>query len=228
MLVSHSHKFIYTKTVKTAGTSVESYFERFCIPSNEWSLSHGRDEYVSDFGIVGFRGAKRPETCLYWNHMPATLIREKVGDEVWDKYFKFCVIRNPYDKVVSAFYFFRQAVNGSVECSNLDHDRAEFEYWLLHGNQIPIDRDKYIIDGKFCLDEVIYHETLTTDIERVCLKLGVPWNPSSLPSFKAGIRPKNASPKKLYTEKSRKIVETAFSFELTYFKYSFPTDDLLS
>ena len=71
MLVSHHHKFIYTKTVKTAGTSVESFFERFCMPQNEWEFSHGRDEYVSDYGIVGYRGSSRPPDAEYWNHMSA-------------------------------------------------------------------------------------------------------------------------------------------------------------
>ncbi|KPA10844.1 hypothetical protein MHK_008953, partial [Candidatus Magnetomorum sp. HK-1] len=47
MLVSHRHKFIYTKTFKTAGTSVESYFEPFCMNDGEWSRSHPRDQYIS-------------------------------------------------------------------------------------------------------------------------------------------------------------------------------------
>ena len=89
-LVSHRHKFIYTKTAKTGGTSVESYFERFCMPGNEWTLSQAREEHVSEFGIVGFRGAKRPANCTWWNHMPASLIREAVGEEVWETYYKFC------------------------------------------------------------------------------------------------------------------------------------------
>jgi hypothetical protein len=38
MLVSHQRKFIYTKTVKTAGSSVESYFEPYCISPEEYPL----------------------------------------------------------------------------------------------------------------------------------------------------------------------------------------------
>jgi len=44
MLVSHRKKFIYTKTAKTAGTSVESYFEPFCLPEGDWKLEHTRDD----------------------------------------------------------------------------------------------------------------------------------------------------------------------------------------
>ena len=32
MLVSHSKKFIFLKTMKTAGASVEIYLERYCVP----------------------------------------------------------------------------------------------------------------------------------------------------------------------------------------------------
>ena len=41
MLISHRKQFIYTKTAKTAGTSVESYFEKYCMPEGKWQFSHG-------------------------------------------------------------------------------------------------------------------------------------------------------------------------------------------
>jgi hypothetical protein len=56
MLIGHRKKFIYTKTAKTAGTSIESYFENFCMPENTWKFSNPREEYVSKEGIIGYRG----------------------------------------------------------------------------------------------------------------------------------------------------------------------------
>jgi len=47
MLVSHRYRFIYTKTIKTGGTSVESYFEPYCMADGEWTESQKRDEYIS-------------------------------------------------------------------------------------------------------------------------------------------------------------------------------------
>lgn len=223
MLVSHRYNFIYTKTAKTGGTSVESYFERFCMSDDEWTLSHGRDEYASQFGIVGFRGATKPKNCTYWNHMPAALIKEKVGKEVWDKYFKFCVIRNPYDKVISAFYHMQRANYPSIDLLDVNDERSKFGKWLLHNNlTILNDKDFCVIDGKFCLDDVVRYETLAPELERICVRLGIPWEPATLPTYKAGFRPKNAKVVDLYTEESKKIVEVAFAFELEYFKYKFP------
>ena len=102
MLVSHRKKFIFTKTAKTAGTSVESYFEKYCMPEGEWQQSHTREEYISETGIIGYRGKKPPETKFY-GHMSASEIKGYLGPEVWEDYFKFTVIRNPFDKLVSGF-----------------------------------------------------------------------------------------------------------------------------
>jgi len=56
VLVSHRLRFIYTKTAKTGGTSVESYVDD-CMPEGEWSASHARDAHESPEGIVGRRRA---------------------------------------------------------------------------------------------------------------------------------------------------------------------------
>ena len=107
MLISHKKKFIFTKTVKTAGTSIESYFEPYCMPEGEWTESHARNEYVSDTGIIGYRGENRKGSTWY-NHMPAVVIRDLLGSEKWDEYFKFTVMRNPFDKLISGFHMYER------------------------------------------------------------------------------------------------------------------------
>src|ERR1700761_4866672 len=109
MLVSHSTRFIYTKTVKTAGTSIEVYFERFCMHPGEWRYSHERKEYASSAGIVGCRTGNllTIQSATWWNHMPAGTIKALLGQETWNSYFKFCAVRNPFDKLVSAYHYFK-------------------------------------------------------------------------------------------------------------------------
>jgi len=93
------------------------------MPTDEWTLTHHRDEYVSAHGIIGYRGPQRSATTLYWNHMPAELIRRRIGKNLWDNYYKFSVIRNPYDKVLSGFYFFRRLKNIPVGAFNIDEEK---------------------------------------------------------------------------------------------------------
>ena len=124
MLISHRKKFIFTKTVKTAGTSVEVLFEPYCMADGEWQPTHSRDMYVSETGIIGMRAA-RPE-ALWYNHMPAQAIRWKLDPEIWDSYLKFTTIRNPFDKMISGYFMFsgrKKTIEGT--------DRVgDFRAWL--------------------------------------------------------------------------------------------------
>jgi hypothetical protein len=219
MLVSHKNRFVYTKTVKTGGTSVESYFEPFCMNEGEWELLHARDEYVSESGVVGFRGVGLPVGTRWWNHMPAALIKERLGDDLWSSYLKFCIIRNPFEKAASMFYYGRH--NGFLKVDEGLEEPAQFESWLASPGP-PIDRDKYFVDGRLCIDFFVRYENLHEDLERVCARLKLPWEPSRLPTFKSGFRPRGRTIGDLYTSKAREMVEAAYEFELDYFGYSFP------
>lgn len=222
MLLSHRHQFIYTKTIKTGGTSVEAYFERFCLPPGDWSPRDAREESISVEGVVGFRGAELPVGCTWWNHMPAVTVRDQLAPGVWNSYFKFCVVRNPFEKAVSAFYFSQRAQNGAVTFEGLAREREKFTAWIGQGERLPIDRDNYLIDGWFCMDEFIRHETMADDLARVCARLGLPWQPALLPRLKAGIRPAQATVKALYTSSTRRVVEAVYAYEFSHFGYCFP------
>jgi len=225
MLVSHRYRFIHAKTRKTAGTSVESYFEPFCMQRGEWRERHFREMYASPAGIIGYRGSPgRARSARWWNHMPAALIRERLGESIWESYFKFCVVRNPYEKAISAYYHHKQLepewpARGCAVWS--DDDPGRFEEWLELGRP-PDDRHIFCIDGRFALDHVIRYESLLGDLERVCERLCVPWEPARLPAFKAGVRPREATAERLYTPRARELAAAAYQFELEYFGYDFP------
>jgi hypothetical protein len=95
MLVSHRKSFIYTKTHKTASTSVEVYFEPFCVPEGEWAFQHSRDERVSEAGIVGARGDDT-SNATWENHMTAKEIKDKIDKDAWYSYFKFCTVKKSF------------------------------------------------------------------------------------------------------------------------------------
>ncbi|MCS3754373.1 hypothetical protein GGP79_002337 [Salinibacter ruber] len=233
MLVSHRHNFIYTKTFKTAGTSVEAFFEPFCIPAEKtWTFSHARAEQVSDAGVVGYRGSNY-ERATWWNHMPAADIRDRLGPSTWESYFKFCVVRNPFDKAVSNFYFgqkrsfeytsqyFKGRIRSALRTASRRFLRFEFERWLEKG-ALNVDRDKYMIDGDICMDDFIFFERLEDDVRRISSHLGLPFDGEQLPRLKSGTRPDRYSTNDHYTARSKEIVAEAFDVEIDLFGYSFP------
>lgn len=230
MLISHRYRFIYTKTAKTAGTSVESYFERFCMPEGEWQQLHAREAYESSTGVIGYRGPDTAKVPKWYNHMSAALIREQIGADTWNRYFKFCVVRNPFEKAISAFAHFARNYSIPADEAGLSfrrehplftEEQRRFLHWLsLVGP--PIDRDKYLIGSVFCLDDVMRYEALQDEVPRLCKRIGVPWNVSMLPQFKADIRDTRCTVTALYTPPAVRLVETAYEYEMKTFGYTSP------
>jgi hypothetical protein len=239
MLVSHRKHFIYTKTAKTAGTSVESYFEKYCMPEGEWKETHLSEEYVSDTGIIGYRGS-RGKGLTYYNHMSADSIRNLVGQDIWNSYFKFTVIRNPYDKLISWFAMCEQQkqnydLRTRAKCSlkrllrrGNPSDRVKgrtdverFRSWIHLGGTID-DRDKYLVGGKVCVDYFIRFENLQEDVHHVCDRLSIPYIPENIPSFKKGMRSSRLKVRDYFDEGTKRIVEKNYAWEIEHFGYSFP------
>ncbi len=249
MLVSHRKKFIFIKTEKTAGTSVEAYFEPYCLPEEEWAFSGPRDQYVGETGIVGARGnwARHQE---FYSHMPAHAIKSKVGSSVWENYYKFTIIRNPFDMIVSYFHHLetifantrfvdlptRRKVHRllwALQVPNVGESAERFRTWVRREDWL--DRwfkglypgfvnncEKYVINGDVCVDDFIQTEDIHAGIERVCSSLDIPYEPSRLPNLKSGNRPTHLDYKAYYDEATARIIADQYRKEIDMFDYEVP------
>jgi hypothetical protein len=125
MLISHRFRFIYLKTMKTASTSVEVYFAPYCRnPEDRVAEKPTGEAAISQWGVVGHRGPLRGGETFY-NHMPAQQILTLIGHQMWSEYFKFCVIRNPFGKVVSHFWFKLRLENPALHSQMQTADFSE-------------------------------------------------------------------------------------------------------
>jgi len=146
MLVSHSHKFIFIKTRKVGGSSVEKIIvDNFFDPSIDICTGSPRD------------GTPRTNTNNRLGHIPWNLILKEVGSDVWNSYYKFTIERNPWDKIVSQYYW--KAKGKGIP----------FEKWLEDGNQIAMglsDWGRYsnIDEGKPVVDQVILYHNLHSEL----------------------------------------------------------------
>ena len=227
MLISHRYRFIYTKTAKTGGTSVESFFERFCLPDGEWTQQHERDEIETTAGVIGYRGSNiEAANPRWWNHMPAGQIKRLAGETVWESYFKFCVIRDPYEKCISAYDHFVIRNRVPLDVSEFENESGltadQIRFLAYISQKMEKDRDRYCIDGSFCLDDVIRYENLEADIQRICRVLELPCDLTYLPRFKADVRRDTSTAALLYSQKALDVVESAFAYEISEFGYSRP------
>lgn len=242
MLVSHTEKFIYIKTKKTAGTSTESLLEKFCVDPKlreEFKPDHSADEQDTKFGIIGSRW-KGESKGIWWNHMPAVQIYQKLGKEKWNSYTKICNVRNPFDCAISAFRF-EFGVGTSVVRPEQD-DPQWFRRWLANRPQNPHigfpalvgNRFLWATNGFNANDEYnrenytfryIRFENLKEDLSKLASDLNLDIDLDSLPHYKKD--PNKKDPLEMrnhfYDDESKAFVASVFEHELDVFGYCFDT-----
>ena len=207
VLISHTHKFIYIKNKKVAGTSIESYFEKYCLdPSKSYKQIHKTNYINTEYGIIGNRQDGRKGK--FYNHISAKEIHKIIGDNMFNTYFKFCVVRNPYDKMVSLYHMLR---NGNK--------LKTFDEFCKKNNCKNYNR--YFINNKSCINFYIRYENLNEDLKKVCEKLGIEFDINRLPNFKSEYRQKNDNYQKYYNDDLRKIVYKKHKKEFEMFGYKF-------
>lgn len=221
MLVSHTHRFVFLKTPKAAGTSVEIFFERFC-RSDPQNIAHGTDEKQSDVGIVGARipVSRRAGRSSYWNHMTARELRDAVKPKIWAQYLKFCPIRNPYDQTVSLFWM---RLDKDMRITMALHEpaalRDAFHRWLKKEEApLNLSRDYWSIDGVMAVDCVLRYETLEADVQMLCQKIDALYAP--LGTYKTTIRKSPLPFQAYYDPASADRVRAAYDLEFEEFGYA--------
>jgi hypothetical protein len=187
-----------------------------------YKFSEGRETSITDAGIIGYRGVPR-DGERFFNHMSALAIRDAIGTDCWQNYFKFTVIRNPFDKMLSAYYWFERARIDLHE--PISKQILGFRRWLAseafnrtYAGMI-FDRDKYVIDNEIVLDYFIRFENLPVDIRYVCDQIGIDSNLASLRRLKTGKRPLDINRHHFYDHFSTIKVIKWFAFEFEVFGY---------
>ena len=100
MIISHTHKFIFIKPLKTAGTSVEAALSQFC--SNN-DIVTSLNDYWFNRDKNGEWVHKSMNEGEFHQHDDAQTIKKRIPSEIWDNYLKFSMTRNPWDRTLSYF-----------------------------------------------------------------------------------------------------------------------------
>jgi hypothetical protein len=202
MIISHKYRFIFVKTLKTAGTSIEVFLSQHC----------GPDDVLTP--ILPHVEPHRPRNHEgYFNHVPAAAIRDRVGPDVWRTYFKFCVERNPWDKTLSHYHMTNAREGGGLS----------FELYLRR-NDFPVDFPRYTEPadpGRVIVDRVLRYERLADELRVVFAMLGVPFDGSLGVHAKSEYRTDRRPYREVYTRAQAALVGRVFDAERRLYGYEF-------
>lgn len=219
-VVLHDAELIFLKTRKTASTSLEIWLSALAgdhdvltrlEPDEDEAFraaATGRsaqNELIAwrrytkrDWGRLLLRGRR----ARFANHMRAADVRRAVGDEVFSRYLKVTVERDPYERAVSMFRF----QTGGHEADIVDFLRR-FPPSLLS------NFDLYAIDGDIVADVILDHRHLDEDVELLARHLGVATD-RALPVTKARGRAGAGEAREILGPIGRRLVDAACQREI--------------
>ena len=230
MIISHSHRFIFIKSEKTAGTSVEAALSMHCsgddivVPINDFR--HNRTEQGE---FIHHSMNADEEYRRIGQHVDAATIRRKVTPEVWNGYFKFSMVRNPWERTLSDF-FWKWRANPAIKpkkqfyhylgipFNEISRQKVLFSEFLKSEEFVNNDRF-YILDDELCVDFVIRYENLVEDVAEACRKIDLPQ--LEIPRLKTGFRKKKYHYSAYYDDASKEIVANKHHHDIRLFGYDF-------
>ena len=193
MIISNKHQFIFIKTRKTAGTSLELSLAKICGSQDVITPLGKRDESLrkelgikppqnynislSNYNLLDYlKVAVTLKPRQFYNHNSAKRVKQYTKKEKWDSYYKFCFDRNPWDKVISSYWF-------------VTRGRVSVEEYILSGEakKNASNYHLYSSTGHILVDKVYRYE----DLSQVLSELGVRFDldkSMELPKAKGNIR----------------------------------------
>ena len=236
MIVSHARKFIFLKTRKTAGTSLEIALSKYCGPDDILTPINYDEEARNRIAGIGARNYARPlsryrprdfyarllgrkPAAWYTEHMMAVEARERLGEKIWNEYFKFTIVRNPFDRMVSRYHWtmkMRPCYRERWGVTDLDafiRYRADFvnENWLI-----------YTSGDRLMVDDVVRYETRERDLARISARVGLDHNlhdDMARINAKTSFRPRSEQGDDILRPADQEIIAALCAKEIELFGY---------
>ncbi|NUQ82475.1 MAG: sulfotransferase family 2 domain-containing protein [Bacteroidetes bacterium] len=185
-MISHKHKVIFIHQRKCAGSSIISSFG-LTTADPEW--------HAFNDGVV----SENP----WWSE-----VRQHHAD-----YHIFTVVRNPWDRFISAWKYLPALRNLPLETvlQNLPREGHDFRHITRPQSQILLDRNGSLVAN------ILRFENLQADFDQFCTTSGIPLR--TLPTINQTEHDHYS--RYFKTKKTRDLFERHFWLDITLFGYEF-------
>lgn len=196
MPINKKHKIAFIHIPKTGGTSIEETLgmcslEHFWYPAN----------------ILSVNGV---ETCLqHLRYVDLLHIYDKITE-----YFIFTIVRHPYDRTLSE-YFFQLHDDNSIE--------GKFDEWLdrycnFFGHDHYLPQTDFITENnEIVVNKVMYYENLDNEFRELCDKLGIPR--IKLPISQKSKKRNDIQYNEFLTDEHKNKIYNAYQKDFEYLNY---------
>ena len=125
MIVNDQVIFIHNP--RAAGTSIRR------------ALLHGDDPNDN----ISFPGSRSTRWTYNSKHMFASQARPQIKPEIWKRLFKFAVVRNPWDRIVSIYGLFRRPLEARFQVKQGERglNKAGMPRWKINKRITAVDHE---------------------------------------------------------------------------------------
>ena len=217
MPISHQFKLIFIHVPKTGGSSVVraitegSNAKRAGDCMDYWGkIKKGKFNMKGLHKVFEVEWPYARRVSLF-HHLPAYQLMKLIDNDIWDNYYKFAVIRNPFDRYVS-FYEYYRGTGGRLRTGE-----KSFEEWFWTEDFFPAQWP-YVYNpaGGLLVDKIIRFEDISSEFKKVCEDLKIPFN--VMPHEKKSER---KSYQEYFTRDMRICAEKLVRRDLELFGYKF-------
>ncbi len=206
MLISHKYKFIFIHVYKVAGTSIKSSLSKYAEVNLNQISKLTKIKYLNNIPLSG----------NFEPHISAYDLSQKIPKRMFNSYFKFAFVRNPYDWQISLYEYMKQQPTHFQH--NLVKKMAFNEYcnWRIkadfHLQQEMICDSK----GNLLVDFIGKIENINKDLKTIEQKLKLP--NLELEHLNKSIR---SNINNYYEINTKKLIAVNFKADFDLFNYDY-------
>lgn len=213
-MINHEHKIIFIHISKCAGTSIE----------NAFGLLNQRVNIADYNNLYGWSDVDK----LFLQHATPQQLFDLgyLNEQIWDSYYKFIIVRNPWDRLYSDYVWMLKQIKGYGSFRQFIERDGEFKKRLTQrnkyyrGDHLNQQHDYLMLNGKYIkYDKVLRFENLSTGLKELEKELNLKDGFFSTKKKVAKMKLKHYS--LFYNKERLRLLESFFYKDLSHLAYKY-------